>query len=144
MTSSLERFVRAQATIYDNVVAELRAGRKTGHWMWFIFPQLKGLGITPTASFYGLEDTAEAAAYLVHPILGSRLRECTEIVNGLSRVTALEIFGMPDALKFRSSMTLFESIAQPGTPFSQAIERYFDGKRDEKTLRLVQPVDPGV
>ena len=132
-----DRFLAAQAPVYARVLDELRAGRKTSHWMWFIFPQLKGLGTSEMATFYGLDGLADARAYLQHPLLGARLRECTAIVGALDGVTAVSIFGMPDALKFRSCMTLFELAAGTGAEFSKALERYFGGGRDERTMALV-------
>lgn len=136
--STLDRFLAAQDSIYADVVAELRTGRKRSHWMWFIFPQLKGLGSSEMATFYGLDDEADAAAYLAHPVLGERLRECTAIVNALDHVTAEQIFGMPDTLKFRSSMTLFELVTGLESEFSLALERYFAGQRDARTLALLE------
>lgn len=135
---NLERFIAAQQPIYADVVSELRAGRKRSHWMWFIFPQLKGLGMSETARYYGLDGLDEATAYLAHAVLGQRLRECTAIVNVLHVVTALDIFGTTDTLKFRSSMTLFELVAGAGSEFSRALEQYFDGQRDERTLALLR------
>jgi uncharacterized protein (DUF1810 family) len=133
----LDRFLEAQATVFPAVVAELRAGRKTTHWMWFVFPQLRGLGRSEMASFYGLDGLAEAKAYLGHPVLGPRLSECTAIVNALGPgATAITIFGMPDALKFQSCMTLFELVDGPQSEFSRALDRHFDGERDAKTLAL--------
>jgi uncharacterized protein (DUF1810 family) len=133
---TLERFVAAQAPVYDDVLEELRAGRKTSHWMWFVFPQLKGLGRSEMAREYGLDGLAEAAAYLDHAVLGSRLRECTDLVNAIDGSTASDIFGAVDAMKFRSSMTLFERVAGPASPFSRAIEKYYAGQRDDATLSL--------
>jgi uncharacterized protein (DUF1810 family) len=134
----LERFVEAQRPVFGDVAAELRAGRKVTHWMWFVFPQLKGLGMSDMANVYGLAGKAEAAAYLSHPILGPRLIECTTIVNAIERRSAVEIFGGVDAMKFRSCMTLFELVAPRGSPFPQAIEKYFGGQRDERTLSLTR------
>ncbi|HWB18204.1 MAG TPA: DUF1810 domain-containing protein [Vicinamibacterales bacterium] len=135
----LDRFVTAQAPIYARVLEELRAGRKTSHWMWFIFPQLRGLGLSDMAQYYGLDGRAEAAAYLDHPLLGEHLRECTAIVNGLERVSAHEVFGMPDTLKFRSSMTIFDLVAEPASVFAEALDKYFHGERDARTIALVRP-----
>ncbi|MFB6141219.1 MAG: DUF1810 domain-containing protein [Halosimplex sp.] len=105
----LQRFVEAQDTVIDDVKQELRSGRKRSHWMWFVFPQMEGLGSSRMSQRYAISSRAEAEAYLDHPILGSRLRECTEIVNGLEGRSANDVFGSPDDLKFRSSMTLFEA-----------------------------------
>jgi uncharacterized protein (DUF1810 family) len=135
----LDRFVTAQASVYAHVLEELRAGRKTSHWMWFIFPQLRGLGLSDMAQYYGLDGRAEAMAYLDHPLLGARLRECTAIVNGLERVSAHDVFGMPDTLKFRSSMTIFDLVAEPESVFAEALDKYFHGERDARTIALVRP-----
>lgn len=133
---NLDRFVAAQEPVYARGLDELRAGRKTSHWMWFVFPQLKGLGSSEMASYYGLDGLAEAASYLDHPVLARRLRECTAVVNALDGVTALQIFGASDTLKFRSCMTLFELVAGAGSEFSRALDQYFGGQRDERTLAL--------
>jgi len=133
----LERFVEAQEPVIDDVKRELRAGRKRGHWMWFVFPQMEGLGRSERSRYYGLASREEAEAYLDHEVLGPRLRECTGIVNAVEGRSANEIFGSPDDLKFRSSMTLFEAVAAEPTPFRTALETYDDGDRDEKTLELL-------
>ena len=130
---SLERFVQAQERAYDDARAELEAGRKRTHWMWFVFPQLAGLGLSPTATFYGLSGVEEARAYLAHPVLGPRLRACTTAVNAVVDRSAHEIFGSPDDLKFRSSMTLFAR-ASDEPVFHQALARYFDGVEDPLTV----------
>lgn len=136
--NSLERFVQAQAGVYDAALAEVRAGRKRSHWMWFIFPQLKSLGRSPTAQFYGIDDLDEARAYLRHPVLGPRLRECARTVAGLRGRTAFEVFGSPDDLKLGSSLTLFEA-ADPAEPaFGAALAAVWDGQRDAETLRLLR------
>ncbi len=130
----LEHFVAAQDRVYAEVTAELRAGRKQTHWMWFIFPQLTGLGRSPMAERYGLADLTAARAYLAHAVLGPRLRSCTKLVNAVAGRTAHEIFGSPDDLKFRSSMTLFAR-ADPGEPaFRAALDRYYGGGEDPRTL----------
>lgn len=134
----LERFVTAQADLYATAIAELRAGRKRTHWMWFVFPQVDGLGSSATAKLYAIKSLAEARAYLAHPLLGVRLIECAEIVAGLSGRTLGEIFGYPDALKFCSSMTLFERAAGSDTPFSLALDRCCGGQRDPATLKLLE------
>ncbi len=134
----LDRFVAAQAPVYARVCDELRAGRKASHWMWFIFPQIAGLGSSPTARFFAIGSLAEAAAYLRHPILGPRLVECTKLVNRIDGRSALQIFGSPDDLKFHSSMTLFKEAASDNAVFRQALDRYFAGEPDRRTLeRLV-------
>ena len=133
----LRRFVEAQKTEYENVLAELRSGRKRSHWIWFIFPQLKGLGRSSTAEFYGIGSIEEAQAYLDHPLLGPRLKECTELVNRIEGSPVDAIFGFPDNLKFRSSMTLFSRAAQDAAPFQAALEKYFGGEPDPRTLELL-------
>lgn len=133
----LERFVTAQAPVYAQVLAELRAGRKTSHWMWFIFPQLSGLGRSARAQYYGMSGLAEARAYLDHPVLGERLRACTRIVIDTQAPSLHQIFGTPDELKFCSSMTLFSSAAKDGVLFHEALERWCDGP-DPATLRLLE------
>ena len=130
----LERFVQAQAPLYDGVLDELRAGRKRSHWMWFIFPQIAGLGRSQMAHRYAIANDDEAADYLAHPVLGPRLRECAGIVLGLKGATASDIFGAPDDMKFRSSMTLFADTAPDEAVFQACIDKYFDGEPDEETL----------
>ena len=140
----LDRFVSAQAPVFDTVVAELQAGRKRTHWMWFVFPQLRGLGYSQTARFYGLASRAEAAAYHTHPLLGPRLLRCTQLVLGSGAPSLHAIFGSPDDMKFRSCMTLFEQAA-PGEPmFGRAMDRWCAGARDEQTLRLLAGEAPQV
>ena len=131
---NLDRFVEAQAPVYDKALAELKAGRKQSHWMWFVFPQIAGLGHSPMAQHYAIQNLAEARAYLAHPLLGARLRECTRAVITVTGKTAHEIFGSPDDLKFRSSMTLFAHAAPDENLFRAALEKYFDGE-DPLTLR---------
>jgi len=121
----LDRFVQAQQPVIERVRAELRAGRKASHWMWFVFPQLKGLGRSSTALHYGIASREEALAYWAHPLLGPRLRECTALMLAVPHDSALQILGAPDDLKFRSCMTLFAEVA-PGEPlFAQALQRFF-------------------
>jgi len=133
----LQRFVEAQDPVIDRVKRELRAGRKRSHWMWFVFPQVAGLGSSPRAQRYAIRSAAEAEAYLDHPVLGPRLRECTEIVTGLSGRSAADVFGSPDDLKFRSSMTLFAAVAAEPAPFETALGRYYAGERCERTLEFL-------
>lgn len=133
----LERFVEAQAPVYATALRELREGRKRSHWMWFIFPQLRGLGASAMSRRYGIGSRDEAAAYLAHAILGPRLRECTEAVNAHRDRSAEAIFGPVDALKLRSSMTLFER-AGGGAPFRQCLEACFGGARDGRTVELLE------
>ena len=134
----LERFVKAQDSggTYQQAVAELRGGRKTTHWMWFIFPQIAGLGRSAMAQAYAISDLAEAQAYLAHPILGPRLIECAEIVAAQQGRSAEQIFGGIDAIKLRSSMTLFAHAAPDQTIFQQVIDQYYDGQDPETTRRL--------
>ena len=141
--ADLERFVEAQAGVYERAISELRAGRKRTHWMWFVFPQLRGLGRSATAHQYGLGSLDEAIRYLVHPVLGPRLRECTEAVNAVTGRSASEIFGFPDDLKFHSSMTLFRLADSTDPVFDAAISKYFDGRSDEGTLELLGASGPG-
>lgn len=130
----LSRFVEAQASVYARVLDELKEGRKTSHWIWFIFPQLAALGQSATAKRYGIKSKDEAAAYLAHPILGSRLRECTGLVNQVDGSTAHDIFGYPDDLKFRSSMTLFAAATADNAIFNDALAKYYHGEGDPLTL----------
>jgi uncharacterized protein (DUF1810 family) len=138
---NLERFVEAQAGVYEQVCAELRAGRKRSHWMWFVFPQIRGLGSSEMAARYAISGREEARAYLDHPVLGPRLRECAGIVVELEGRTVEEIFGYPDDLKFHSSMTLFSEAAAPFVEvegvFENALKKYFGGKTDRRTLELM-------
>ncbi|MEE7440352.1 DUF1810 domain-containing protein [Methylobacterium oryzae] len=133
-TYDLGRFVAAQEGVYARALAELQAGDKRSHWMWFVFPQIAGLGASPMAQRYAIGSLAEAQAYAAHPVLGARLRACTAAVNAVAGRSAHAIFGSPDDLKFRSSMTLFAR-AVPGEPvFADALARYFDGVPDPRTL----------
>jgi len=134
----LNRFLRAQEGVYERALAELEGGQKRTHWMWYIFPQIDGLGSSPTAKRYALKSIEEARQYLNHPVLGKRLLECTEAVVALKGESLSEIFGYPDDLKFKSSMTLFEKITGSGSLFSSALERYCHGERDATTLRLLE------
>jgi len=134
----LNRFVTAQAPVYETALGELRAGRKRSHWMWFVFPQLRGLGHSATAQFYGLASLDEARAYLAHPVLGPRLKRCTEAVLAIEGGGLNAIFGAPDDMKFHSSMTLFARAAGGAeSPFLKALERYCEGRADERTLALL-------
>src|SRR3569623_2753985 len=130
----LIRFLTAQAPVFDTVLAELRAGEKRTHWVWFIFPQIKALGRSPTAKFYGIDDLEEARAYLEHAVLGPRLVACTRLVNGVAGKSAHDIFGSPDDVKFRSCVTLFLHAAPREGAFSDAMRRYYDGVEDEVTV----------
>jgi uncharacterized protein (DUF1810 family) len=134
---NLARFLTAQDPVYERVLEELRAGRKVSHWMWFVFPQVAGLGSSAMAERFAISGLNEAAAYAAHPILGTRLRECTGIVNQLKGRTARQVFGVPDDLKFRSSMTLFALADPHELAFRGALTRYFVGKPDELTLARI-------
>ena len=134
----LDRFLKAQGDTYDTALDELKAGRKRSHWIWFIFPQIAGLGRSPTSQFYGVKSLDEAAAYLRHPILGGRLHESLKTLQMLEETSADRIFGDLDAMKFRSSLTLFAE-ANPSDPIIEAaLDRWFGGRKDEKTLQLLR------
>jgi uncharacterized protein (DUF1810 family) len=143
-TYNLERFVDAQELTFDIVRHELAAGQKRSHWMWFIFPQIKGLGSSPTAQRFAISNLKEGAAYLEHPVLGRRLEECTALVNALENRSVHQIFGYPDDLKFHSSMTLFAKVAEEfhfETPvFRETLAKHFGSKLDEGTLRQLRSV----
>jgi uncharacterized protein (DUF1810 family) len=137
----LARFVNAQAGVHDRALAEIRRGGKRSHWMWFIFPQIDGLGFSATARHYAIETQDEARAYLAHPVLGPRLLECAEALLGVEDRSAFEIFGSPDDLKLRSSMTLFESVAGPDSVFGRVIDMYYLGERDTRTQVILAAMD---
>jgi uncharacterized protein (DUF1810 family) len=134
---NLQRFLDAQASVMDQVRDELRRGRKSSHWMWFVFPQLEGLGRSSTARFYALRSRDEAEAYLAHPMLGPRLMECTQLVNAVDGATAEQILGPVDAVKFRSCMTIFAAVAPGQTEFAAALAKYFGGAADRATLERI-------
>jgi uncharacterized protein (DUF1810 family) len=131
---NLQRFVDAQAPVYEHVVAELRAGSKRSHWMWFVFPQIAGLGRSETARYFAISSRAEAIAYLAHPILGTRLRECCRLTTLVEGRSARDIFGSPDDMKLRSSLTLFAAVAPDEAIFAAALEKFFNGEADALTL----------
>lgn len=133
----LQRFLAAQAAVLDDVRAELGAGRKTSHWIWFVFPQLTGLGMSATAQFYGLASFEEAQAYLAHPELGARLRECVALMLAVPGKSAHAILGSPDDLKFRSCLTLFAQVAPDEALFRAALDRFYGGEPDARTLELL-------
>jgi uncharacterized protein (DUF1810 family) len=133
----LDRFLAAQVPVMETVRSELMAGVKRTHWMWFIFPQLAELGRSRTAKFYGIASLNEAKAYLAHPVLGPRLLDCTALVNRITRLSAYEIFGSPDDLKFHSCITLFSRADPNQAAFKDALNRFFDGQPDPKTLELI-------
>ena len=134
----LNRFLSAQEGVYERALAELKGGAKRTHWMWFIFPQIDGLGYSPTAKRYSIKSVEEARQYLNHPVLGKRLLECTAAVVAFKGGSISELFGYPDDLKFKSSMTLFEKISGSGSVFSIVLDRYCQGERDSMTLSLLE------
>jgi uncharacterized protein (DUF1810 family) len=144
MTSSegdrfdLERFVKAQEPDFANALAELRAGRKRSHWIWYVFPQLRGLGVSYISHQYGITGLDEARAYLGHQVLGPRLRESAEVLLTIEGASAHDIFGSPDDIKLRSSATLFACASPPASTFEQVLAKYFDGVPDSATLRLLE------
>jgi uncharacterized protein (DUF1810 family) len=131
---NLERFVDAQKPVFEQVCAELRRGRKTGHWMWFIFPQIRGLGSSETSRYFAISSREEAKAYLDHPVLGPRLRECTRLVTDIPDRSIDRILSYPDNLKFQSLMTLFAHAAQENEIFLDALHKYFGGAFDPQTI----------
>ncbi len=133
----LQRFVDAQERIYDTAIGELTEGRKRSHWMWFVFPQLRGLGSSPTAVRFGISSADEARAYLSHALLGSRLRECARLVAAIDGRSAGEVFGSPDDLKLRSSMTLFARATNDNADFVSVLEKFYDGEEDPATVALL-------
>lgn len=138
----LARFVRAQESDYEQALAEIRAGRKRSHWMWYVFPQFAGLGASPTSQYFAIRSLEEARAYLRHPLLGPRLLESCQAVNDLDGVSAHDVFGSPDDMKLRSCATLFALVSPPGSVFERLLERYFVGEPDEATRRLVTQAAP--
>mgnify|MGYP003338948743 CR=1 FL=1 len=139
---NLARFIRAQEEIYAQALAEVRSGQKESHWMWFIFPQIDGLGSSHTARRYAITNGEEARAYLDHPVLGGRLLECSEALLNVSGRSASQIFGSPDDLKLRSCMTLFARVASPGSIFERVLAKYFAGQPDQRTLELLKERTP--
>lgn len=133
----LIRFIEAQEIIYNKVIIELRNGHKESHWMWFIFPQIEGLGTSLTAIRYSIKNIEEAKAYLNHPVLGPRLLECTAILLDIQGKSADEIFGFPDYLKLQSCMTLFSIVSPPESVFAQVLEKYFKNKKDDRTIDIL-------
>lgn len=134
----LARFVDAQRDVYTRAVAELKSGRKRSHWMWYIFPQLDGLGHSAMAHRYAIKSLAEARAYLARPVLGQRLQECAQVLLGLEGKTAHDIFGSPDDLKLRSCATLFSQVSPADSLFHRLLTRYFEGNADSRTLQLLK------
>ncbi len=135
----MNRFVDAQAGVYEGALGEIRSGRKRTHWMWFVFPQVEGLGQSSTSRHFAIADRGEARAYLAHPVLGARLVECMRAVLEAPGDSATDIFGTPDDLKLRSCATLFASVAGPGSVFEQVLARFFDGVPDARTKELLRP-----
>lgn len=139
MSGSLDRFLKAQEGTYEGALLQIKSGRKTGHWMWYMFPQIDGLGYSETSKYYSIKDMDEAKAYLGHPILGFRLKEMCKVLLSLDGSTALQIFGSPDNLKLRSSMTLFAQVNHgPERFFEKVIDKYFEGRKDERTMELLE------
>ncbi len=136
----LSRFISAQDSVYDRVLEELKSGRKRSHWMWYIFPQVDGLGYSATTKHYAIKSMEEARAYLNHPVLGSRLLECADAVLAIEGRSASDILGYPDDLKLQSSMTLFASVAGPDSVFVRVLDKYFQGEGDVRTLQLLEPL----
>ena len=134
----LSRFINAQDSIYDRVLEELKSGRKRSHWMWYIFPQVDGLGYSATSRYYAVKSMGEAEAYLNHPVLGLRLLQCAEAVLAVEGRSASDILGYPDDLKLKSSMTLFAAVAGPDSVFVHVLDKYFQGERDGRTLQLLE------
>jgi uncharacterized protein (DUF1810 family) len=134
----LDRFLDAQRDTYDRALAEIRAGYKRSHWMWFIFPQIAGLGSSQTSVYYAIRDRAEAEAYLAHPILGPRLVECVEALLALTGTSAAEVFGHPDDLKLRSCATLFAEVTPAESVFAHVLDKFFAGERDNRTMQLLK------
>lgn len=134
----LSRFISAQAEVYERVLAELRRGKKRSHWMWYIFPQIEGLGQSSTTTYYAIKSLEEARAYLDHPVLGPRLVQCAEAVLAIEGRMVSDIFGYPDDMKLKSSMTLFSSVADLDSVFVRVLDKYFQGERDIRTLQLLE------
>ena len=135
---NLQRFIDAQQRDYQKALDEIRKGKKRSHWMWYIFPQFDGLGFSPTSVHYAIKSRAEATAYLDHPILGRKLRECVDVLLAASGRTAHQIFGSPDDLKLKSCMTLFAQISPAGSVFEQVLEKYYGSEPDQKTIELLR------
>lgn len=137
-TYDLDRFLKAQEGVYADALREIRNGRKQSHWMWFIFPQIAGLGQTETSQYYAIKSPDEAVAYLSHPVLGNRLREIAEALLSVRNKSARDILGTPDDLKLRSSMTLFGQVSNDNRVFEQVLDCYFNGEKDGRTIQLLR------
>jgi uncharacterized protein (DUF1810 family) len=135
---SINRFIREQENIYPQVIKELKNGKKVSHWMWFIFPQIEGLGSSSTSKYYSIKTIAEAKKYLAHPLLGKRLLECSKVLLKIEGKSAEDIFGYPDHLKLQSSMTLFSFISPASTVFLEVLNEYFNNQKDQKTLNILK------
>ncbi len=133
----LARFLTAQAPVFEQALSEIKQGDKRSHWMWYIFPQIEGLGSSSTAQYYAIKSLDEARAYLAHPVLGPRLLECAEAALQVKGRSALEVFGSPDDLKLKSCATLFALVSPPDSPFDRLLAKYFSGLRDQKTLQIL-------
>jgi uncharacterized protein (DUF1810 family) len=134
----LKRFLSAQEGVYDRALAELQDGLKRSHWMWYIFPQIDGLGFSPTTRHYSIKSLDEARQYLGHPVLGARLKECAKTILAVPGRSASDIFGYPDDMKLQSSMTLFALVSEPHSVFERVLDKYYQGKRDARTLQMVR------
>lgn len=137
----LKRFIDAQEGVYETTLAELRAGQKRSHWMWFIFPQVDGLGLSETSKFFAIKGIEEARQFLADPVLGSRLMECTRVLLGIEGRSVLQIFGSPDDLKLKSSMTLFASVSSGNSLFQQVLDKYYHGEKDSRTLEILERLE---
>lgn len=135
--NDLKRFLEAQEDDYATALAEIKAGRKQSHWMWYIFPQIAGLGFSSTSKFYAIKDRGEAMSYLAHPVLGKRLVEISNALLGIESKTANQIFGSPDDMKLKSSMTLFGALENTDSVFQKVLDKYFEGEKDQRTLGLI-------
>ncbi|MEO7121357.1 MAG: DUF1810 domain-containing protein [Ginsengibacter sp.] len=137
ITYSLQRFIDAQENVYPTALSEIRNGRKRSHWMWFVFPQIAGLGFSPTSKLYAIKNIEEAAAYLQHPVLGKRLNDISKELLKVENNNAYSIFGSPDDIKLQSSMTLFSSVRNSEKVFGLVLQKYFNGKKDFHTLKIL-------
>ncbi|WP_316798160.1 DUF1810 domain-containing protein [Pedobacter frigidisoli] len=135
---TLERFISAQATDYEQALSEIKGGRKRSHWMWYIFPQMSGLGFSDTSKFYAINNLTEAKEYMSHPVLGKRLIEISQVLLDLDEIDALKIFGSPDDMKLKSCMTLFSSLPQTLPVFQAVLNKFFNGQKDPQTIKLIQ------
>lgn len=135
---NLQRFLDAQKSSYQTALSEIKNGKKRSHWMWYVFPQIQGLGFSETSKFYAIEDVSEAETYLQHPVLGARLIEISSVAAGLKSGNATQVFGSPDDMKLKSSMTLFAALDQTNPVFQQVLDKFFGGKKDAQTLSIIR------